>query len=429
MEIDMKQYEFSRKIDIRYHVDTVVVGGGPAGTFAAISAGRLGAKTLLIEKNGILGGTMTVGGINFPGLFHAWGKQVISGPGWESVMRTAALGGAKIPVIRVNPEKHWYQQIRVNKALYTKILDDMCAESGVTVLFHVMLSAIEERADGVLLLVTGKDGLFGIEAKNVIDATGDGNVAVMAGYSYEISKEQQPATLTNRLGGYEFEKLNEELIRKTVSDALARGEMYSEISPDAILVWLHDHRFDMHLVCEGGADSFSKGEIEKKAREKVANLLLFLRRIPGLEGLTVEEMCNECGIRESRRIIGEKQITVADYVNAYRYKDAVCYAFYPVDLHVMDGIQKIYLEEGKVPTVPFGALVPKGSERLLICGRCVSSDALANSALRVQAVCMAMGQAAGCAAAVMDAKKITIRELQYEDICSNLRKIGAIVPQ
>ena len=91
--------KFCTDMDIRYSVDTVVVGGGTAGCFAAISAARSGAGTLLIEKNGILGGTMTVGGVLFPGLFYAWGKQIIAGPCWESILRTVALGGAELPEI------------------------------------------------------------------------------------------------------------------------------------------------------------------------------------------------------------------------------------------------------------------------------------------------------------------------------------------
>jgi hypothetical protein len=107
-------------------------------------------------------------------------------------------------------------------------------------------------------------------------------------------------------------------------------------------------------------------------------------------------------VRETVRIVGEYTVTAEEYVRAEKYEDAICNAFYPVDLHVEHGIEQVFLADGLVPSVPYRALIPKGSKRLLVAGRCISSDTYANSALRVQAPCMAMGQAAGVAAAMSD---------------------------
>jgi len=136
----------------------------------------------------------------------------------------------------------------------------------------------------------------------------------------------------------------------------------------------------------------------------------------------------ETGFRESCRIHGETVITVDDYTSGRVFEDALCYAFYPVDLHTRRGVRPKPLSEGIVPTIPLSALTPKGSRNVLVAGRCVSSDRLANSGLRVQASCMAMGQAAGAAAALAVVKKTTPLKVPLKDIRNMLRKHGAIVP-
>lgn len=110
--------------------DVVVVGGGTAGVFAAISAARTGAKTILIEKNSMLGGTITAAAVNFPGLFFAWGNQIIDGPCWEAIERTIELGGARMPKISCQPVNHWEEQILLNRFVYTYVLNEMCREGG-----------------------------------------------------------------------------------------------------------------------------------------------------------------------------------------------------------------------------------------------------------------------------------------------------------
>jgi hypothetical protein len=136
----------------------------------------------------------------------------------------------------------------------------------------------------------------------------------------------------------------------------------------------------------------------------------------------------EPGFRESFRIRGETVITHDDYVSGRLFEDAVCNAFYPVDMHTRSGVRPKPLATGIVPTVPLRALAPKGSTNLLAAGRCVSSDRLANSGLRVQASCMAMGQAAGMAAALAANAGTTPLEVPLGEIRRMLRVHGAIVP-
>jgi hypothetical protein len=137
----------------------------------------------------------------------------------------------------------------------------------------------------------------------------------------------------------------------------------------------------------------------------------------------------EPGFRESYRIDGETVITVQDYTSGRHFEDAICYAFYPVDLHTKNGVKPKPLKPGIVPTIPLSALIPKGSRNLIGAGRSVSSDQLANSGLRVQAPCMAMGQAAACAASLAIKHSTTPGEVPLKEIHDLLEKHGAIVPK
>ena len=137
----------------------------------------------------------------------------------------------------------------------------------------------------------------------------------------------------------------------------------------------------------------------------------------------------ETGFRESYRIIGDTVITVQDYTSGRHFEDAVSYAFYPVDLHTRTGVRPKPLKRGIVPTVPLSSLIPKGSKNIIVAGRCISSDRLANSALRVQAACMGMGQAAGATAALATQNKTTPSSVPLDKIHGLLREHNAIVPE
>ncbi|MDG2222129.1 MAG: FAD-dependent oxidoreductase, partial [Rubripirellula sp.] len=136
----------------------------------------------------------------------------------------------------------------------------------------------------------------------------------------------------------------------------------------------------------------------------------------------------ETGFRESYRIDGETLITVNDYTSGRVFDDAISYAFYPVDLHTKTGVKPKPLQRGKVPTIPLRALIPKGSRNLIVAGRCVSSDRLANSGLRVQASCMGMGQAAGIAATLAAKEGTTPLQIPVAEVQSLLTEHGQIVP-
>ena len=408
----------------------LVIGGGSAGCFAAISAARSGADVLLVEKNGMLGGTTTGGRVNFPGLFHAWGKQIISGPAWESILRCVERRGAVLPPFPYRSEHHNQQQILVDVFTYTCILDEMCAEAGVSLLLHSMIAEVCEEKDGVCAVVATKSGLLRVRAKALIDATGDADALRLAGCEYLVGEQTQPATLIHDLEGYDPERINEAVFREHLEKCYREGRLTPADSQGRDLYrQILKKRIHMHIPAPEAHTSEGKTALEVRARATLSKILNCLSEIPGLEGIRVARFGNECGVRETVRIVGEHQITAAEYLSGEVRADSVCYAFYPIDLHVETGIKQIFVEEGKVPCVPYGSLVPKGATHLLVAGRCISSDREANSALRVQATCMATGQVAGVAAAICSKSGCAVNQVPMGELKNALQKLGAIVPE
>ncbi len=417
--------EFVTKIERELEADVVVVGGGTSGVFAAISAAKTGAKTILVEKNSVLGGTMTVANVNFPGLFFAWGKQIISGPCWESIERTIALGGAQMPEISFKPVKHWHEQIRLNRFVYINVLFEMCKEAGVEIICNSMISDIIRDDNYLKLIVTDKNGLCLIKTKTAVDATGDATLTQLAGYPVEKSPKQQPATLQNHISGYDLDEGIEEEIREKFDTA----NLPEYITANRVIDFLRINKIDMHIPCVDADTSQGKTRLEQRAFSQTLSLYKFLRSIHGLENLEIDFIAEETGVRETNRIIGENTIIAEDYINGIFYPDSICYAFYPIDRHVMDKIEKVYHKENVVPKIPYSALIPKNSKHILCAGRCIASDTYANSAVRVEATCMATGQAAGCAAAIAAKRNISVQGVSYTELKNALKAINAIVPE
>ena len=405
--------------------DVLVVGGGTAGVFAAISASLTGADTLLIEKNQMLGGTLTYAGVNFPGLFFAWGKQIISGPCYDAVLETARLGGAKIPDYTAQKQSHDENQILINKHIYTYVIHKMCTDSGARVICNSMISYIEETSDGVFAIITDKSGMKKIKAKTLIDATGDANCAQLLGYPLMTRQTVQPASLQNHISGYNPDDVDIEEIRVKLS----KVKLPFDVTAENIMFYLKIHKINTSSVCHDASTSEGKTELDFRAVNELMDFYMFMRSVKGLEKLNVDYMAAETGVRESNRIIGISTVTARDYLNGKFYEDSVCYSFYPIDVHVENRIDNINLKRDVVPKIPYSALIPKESKKIICAGRCISSDVFANSALRVEASCMAMGQVCGCAASVASSDNSDFKNVPYNKLCDLLESVGAIVPK
>ena len=418
--------------------DVVVIGGGAAGITAAIQAGRAGARTLLVEKNARLGGVTVNSGINAPGLFHAWGRQIIAGIGWELVERTVRESHGTMPDFTVPPKRHFFHQVQVDKMVYAALADQAILTAGADLLCHTMLGAVAENDPGWTLTLCTKEGLQTVRTTVLIDCTGDANAVEQAGFALRFPDYTQPCTLSCHASGYDPDTLDMAALNAAFIAAIARGEVKAS---DAC--WRTDQPNIGHWVTlRGGNGNHIQGTpaartsagrtlLEVEGRQAIYRIVRFLRTQPGLDKLKIEWVSPELGVRETVTIEGDTIVTLEDFTSGRIWEDALCYAFYPIDLHGMDSRQWVAypVPEGIVGTIPRGALLPRGSRNLLVAGRCFSSDRLANSALRVQAPCMAMGQAAGAMAALAADRGTSVRDLPMPDITTLLEKHGAIVPK
>ena len=375
--------------EVTNDVDVLVVGGGTAGHVAAIQAGRAGAKTLIVERNSQLGGTTTTGGVAFPGLFDAWGKQVIAGIGWELVKASVELDEGELPNFARVPQRHWQNQVYTNQFLYAILTEEKCAQAGVEIAYYEFPQAVTKTDDGWQVDCVGFGTRRRVRCRQIIDCTGGAEVVGMLGFPRLREDERQPGSFLFMLG--------------------------QEHQPG---------RNQIHRLYVHGADSTNSRTATEANLTGRKSILARVRQ----EKKRLMHLQPETGFRESYRIEGETLITVNDYTSGRVFDDAISYAFYPVDLHTKTGVRPKPLKPGKVPTIPLSALIPKGSRNLIVAGRCVSSDRLANSGLRVQASCMGMGQAAGVAATLAAKTGTTPLDVPLAEIHAMLREHGQIVP-
>lgn len=415
--------------------DVVVAGGGSAGLCAALQCAREGLKTLLVEKTGICGGAITLAGISYPGIFGVCGRQIIAGIGWELVHAALAEMNAPEPDFsRCNDGGNANGHIAINGFVFAALADQALIKAGAQVLFHTMPAAMKREENAWRITLCDKDGLHDIRCQIAIDCTGDANLVKMAGAAYREPEICQPGSLSvkveGRPGALPENACLDELKQEYLA-AVERGELCASDfgwSGDFSLGPLFGNNCN-HICGINAADSRRKTALEMAGRERVLRVLRFFRKQKGFENLSYILHSAECGVRETRTIIGEETVNGEDYIAGRKFPDAVCHAFYPVDLHdAQRGLIYQKLPAGVIPTVPRGALVPKGEQNLLAAGRILSSDRIANSGLRVQAVAMATGQAAGALAVLRHRMKLPTMQLPMAEVRALLEKHNAIVP-
>ena len=413
--------------------DVVVVGGGSAGICAAVQSGRAGAKTVLVEAAHQVGGNTTTGGVNFPGLFHAWGRQVIAGVGWDIVTNVVALDGGVLPdFTRPTGKSHWKHQVIVNIPLFVAFSEETLRKAGVTIQYHAAPMRIEKLPMGWRVVTVAAGDTRTLLCKQIVDCSGNGAVAGLLGLERLQEETRQPGSFAYQLKPEtDLSKLDANALQTRFNEAVKAGAVQKSDCRYGVMHFLRIGG-DVGNYVDGADNSTADARTETNLRGRASMLRMyrFLKTVPGLEKVKLVGMAPEVGVRETYRVLGEYLITQEDYTSGQRWDDSVCYAFYPVDLHDKNtGVQPAHLREGVVATVPLRALIPKGSRNLLVAGRCLSSDRLANAALRVQATCMATGQAAGAAAALAAKRDVSPGLIPAAEIRALLKQSGAIVPE
>jgi hypothetical protein len=440
--------------------DVIVAGGGPSGLCAAVAAARNGAKVLLVERYGFIGGNATASLVGPWMTFHATADtQVVDGLPEEIVQRLKQVGGS---LGHVRDTTGYVATVTPFDAETLKFVAfEMCQEAGVELLLHSFITGVLTEGDRVTgIVVHNKSGRTELKAPVVIDCTGDGDVATLAGAEFQQGREQdgltQPMTLMFKLANVDLGKVRaymkanpSEFYKRTMlqdldhlqhlsvngfysilQDAIAKGEL--KLKRDMVLFFqtVHDDEVTVNMTrVQGldGTDAWQLTQAEIELRKQVMQLVAFFRsRVPGFERAYLSSTGVQAGVRETRRIVGEYVLTAEDIIDGRHFPDIVSRYAYPIDIHdpAGNGTRTIRLRSGSYE-IPFRALLPRGIDGLIVAGRCISCTHEALAAIRTMPSAMALGQAAGTAAALAVASGRRLRGLDLAELHGVLREQGA----
>ncbi|HEX7897438.1 MAG TPA: FAD-dependent oxidoreductase [Planctomycetota bacterium] len=418
--------------------DVLVVGSGSAGSVAAIAAARAGAKTLLLERYGFLGGTSTLVLDTFYGFYTPGtrAKKVVGG------IPDAVVDGLKRHgVCFERPNTYGAGTGITYHPEYLKVVwETLVREAGARVLLHAWVQDVEKKDGRVTgVVVATKAGLRRIGCRVVVDASGDADVAHLAGAPYELAGEREPAqtlTTTFKLVNVDMERRKslpkgelQRLMAEATSYDLPRREGSDHPMPVPGMTATVMTRLQSFLKRDGKVVNATDPELlsaaEIEGRRQALEYVRFLKdKVPGYEKAALAAFGTQIGIRETRRIEGAYRLTREDVLGARAFEDAIGLCGAPIeDHHEGRDTKWAYLPDGAAVGIPYRTLVPKGVDNLLVAGRCFSATHDAHASVRSMGQCMAMGQAAGTAAALSD----TPRELPFPQLRDKLLALGAIL--
>lgn len=430
---------------MKFEFDVAVCGGGTAGAAAAIASARQGAKTVVIERMGALGGTQTQAWVtpmmpNYLGDF-----KLDRGLNLEIVRAQSAT---QPPPSELLHGDVWYDPVEL-----ARILDVIAEAAGVQCLFDATLvAAVVERQTVRTIDLMTRGGIVTILAKCFIDATGDGTLSALCGAETMGGDEagtHQPMTLRFIMGGVDLARAraqNAEMWR--VNDGYFLEAGYAEaktgwLGPKiegAIAEGILDHDDlgyfqcftvngrpnEMAFNCPRIAgldplDPFQLSRAYQVGRAKIKRISQFMiQYIPGFEHSFVSVVAPMIGIRESRRVVGDYVLTADDHLSQAKFDDVVARNRYPIDIHLKTGLDYRRFPDGAWHDIPYRSLVVKGFDNLWVAGRCLSADFVAQSAVRIQPVCRSMGEAVGIAGALCAKEGVTSREIPYSSVANLL---------
>ena len=435
-------------------VDVLVVGGGPAGIGAAISASYDGSNVLLLEKNGFLGGNITksyVEGCNY----------FLNGTGFEPGGVWAKMENGYKAIYGRGHDLRPGTTFRFSSEYLKIYLDKFLKEHGVEVLFHSFVNevVIEEQKIKAVIIQT-KQGPQAVVAKTIVDCSGDADVAFAAGIPFEQGRATdglcQPGTLSFRVAGVDApslladgkDVLNEvglvyrENYRAGITGLSCKRQdlPFGRLTPGGQVSYLN-------YPCSYGVDATdiaSLSQAEQECRGYIEEMLDYARKnMYGFEKVELANIATEISFRDSRRIKGRYQLTIEDLTSARHFED--CIAVYPQFYDMLspdaymdgDGTVEGRGYEGHIYSlpkddtlfqIPYRCLIPEGIDNLLVAGRSISAEHVAQSGIRAISCCMATGEAAGAAAALASKNQIATDKVSIMQLQDCLRKQGAKLP-
>ncbi|MCX7049033.1 MAG: FAD-dependent oxidoreductase [Candidatus Sumerlaeota bacterium] len=456
---DGKTYRLARAIPVEEGFDLAVAGGGPAGVAAAVCAARLGAKVVLLEATGCLGGMGTSGLVTaFDPMAN--GQRMLVGGLMKEIVTTMHSRGFLSPHVTEDfYSKRFHCWTPFKAEGYKLILDELTAAAKVDVRFFTRVVEADANAgDGRLngVIINNIEGMRYLRAKTFVDATGDAVLSNLCGVRCrEAGRDTpniMPPTLCSLCANINWEKAKKNpgdtgpanqqgLIEKAVADGFFS---HKDRHVPGLFQVGHSlgminagHVFHMDaLRCRSLSDGMIRGR--QLAQEYIA---FYRKYVPGCENMEHVTTGSLMGVRESRRIVGEYELTFEDYLARRQFPDQIAVFNKAVDIHVYDDsdaeYQRYYqeynktgrLKSGEMYGIPYGILVPKGWKNLWVAGRCNSSDIQVHGSIRVQPAASMMGQAVGTAAVQSLATGQPACELDTEALVESLRRQNAYLPQ
>lgn len=421
----MNKISFTKQIMIKEKYDVIVVGSGPAGLCAAISAARMNASVALVERYGVLGGNLTVG---FVGpILGMVGKGTMR----DEIVKL--LGVPENDMIGKTGRKH---DIEYAKMAIEKLIDD---EKNIDVyLQSTVCDVIKDDNKVKGIIIAANDGPFALTAEIVIDATGDANICYLSGCEIEKGREDglmQPVSLEFTIDGVDESKGI--ICIGDVDEVKLNGERFLDyckrcadnklIPENLAAVRLHPTTISgqrqVNTTQANGVDVTDTPQIFKadvELRKQIYLLVEFLRNhVPGFENCKCIASGDTTGVRETRRVIGDYVMTVEDEIEGRRFDDVVVHkAIFIVDIHNPAGAGQAdaKIQYCKPYDIPYRCFVPKEIDNLFVTGRCISGTHRAHASYRVMSICMAMGEAIGIAAALCTKNKVNPRGLSVKEL-------------
>ena len=430
-------YSLDREIPVIADTDVLVVGGGPGGLGAGVMAARCGARVMLVERYGCLGGTATYGEITPFMRNHALG-DTLDRPVYADWCRKMWQYRNDLEPL---PENAPFDADDARRRIVSKdenalAMEDLLLEAGVKLLYHHTLVDVIMKGRTIEAAVfRSKSGLCAIKAQLFVDSTGDGDLAVLAGAPSEFGNEDgfcQPMTTCFKLSGVDRTKIpDHETLDALYHAARERGEIHCERENILYFTYVDDdviHFNTTRVIKKSAVNGQELSEAEIEGRQQVREFLRFFRaHVPGFENARIHSLARHIGVRESRRIVGIVYQTVDDFHKRAKYADAIAKVHYMVDIHNPSGTgTTIYrMNPDEWYELRYGTIVPKDTGNLLMGCRAISLDHALHSSARIMPIVCSLGQAAGAAAAMCVEKNCAPAELDGVEVRKKLAAQGA----